>query len=477
MPHSPARHQWRQLGGIGAVVAAFAVIVTSAPSAEAQVVRPRGSRSIADITAVALPSVVNISTTKQVAPRRRPVDLDPWFNSPSAPRGRRTRKRYAKGLGSGVIVSRKGYILTNNHVIRNGSSITVALSDGRKFSATIVGADPKSDLAVLKLQGNFGTLKPVTFGRSSTLRLGEIVIAIGNPFGVGQTVTMGIVSAKGRGNMGLADYEDFIQTDAAINPGNSGGALINMRGELVGINTAILSRSGGYQGIGFAIPSDMIRPIMRQLMKHGRVVRGWLGVTIQSIDQDLARGLGLGGARGVLVSDVVPGSPAQRAGLRRRDIVLSVNGRPTRSSRELRNYIALAGTGKTVRVEIIRAGKRSIVDVALTALPTRPRTSRRARTRPAMQATGGMVVRRLDARTRRRFNLPPGLRTGVVITNLAPRSNAVAVGLQPGDVVLEVNRRRLRTTRQFRAAYRASGRTVVLLLYRDGATVYVPLPK
>src|SRR5690606_1611713 len=236
--------------------------------------------SIADVVQKALPAVVNVSSSR-VRQQRMPFH---WFFGPG-PGGPQERRE--QGQGSGVIVSVSGVVLTNNHVVEKADEITVTTSDGREFEAKVLGTDPKSDLAVLQLQGDVSGLTAITFGDSSQLRLGDVVLAIGNPFGIGQTVTMGIVSAKGRADLGIVDYEDFIQTDAAINPGNSGGALINMRGELVGINTAILSRSGGYQGVGFAIPSNMAAPIMQSLQTTGRVVRGWLGVAIQEVDQEL----------------------------------------------------------------------------------------------------------------------------------------------------------------------------------------------
>src|SRR5690606_31146613 len=274
--------------------------------------------AIADVAERALPSVVNISLTK-VGRAGAPIPFPVFFGPP--------QERIEQGMGSGVIVSADGTILTNNHVVADAKEIKVTTYDRREFDAKVIGTDPKSDLAVIQIQGAPAGLTPIQFGDSSKLRLGEVVLAIGNPFGVGQTVTMGIVSATGRSRMGIVDYEDFIQTDAAINPGNSGGALVNMRGELVGINTAILSRSGGYQGIGFAIPADMARPIMKSLLDNGKVERGWLGVSIQDLTPELARGLGIGTSRGVLVSGVIDGSPADKAGLERGDVVISLDGK------------------------------------------------------------------------------------------------------------------------------------------------------
>ncbi len=335
------------------------------PAAHAQSLRA-GDTTISDVTERVLPSVVNISTT--TARRSRgPAQSDPFFNDPSSPfRGRPdSDERYGQSLGSGVIVAGNGLVLTNSHVVADAEDIRVSLSDGRELAAELVGADPKSDLAVLKLKGKLGKLTPIRFGRSGTIRLGEIVLAIGNPFGVGQTVTMGIVSAKGRSGMGIVDYEDFIQTDAAINPGNSGGALINLQGELIGINTAILSRTGGYQGIGFAIPTDMAQPIMDSLIRDGHVDRGFLGVNIQTLTRELAESEGLGEARGVLVTRVMQASPAARAGLRRGDIITRIDDKQTLTAAHVVNAVGMAGSGKRVRLEVMRSGKPRVMRIEL----------------------------------------------------------------------------------------------------------------
>src|SRR6187399_25252 len=260
--------------------------------------------SIADVVQKALPAVVNVSSSRV---REASVPFH-WFFGPG--NGGPPGEQREQGQGSGVIISAAGVVLTNNHVVEKADQITVTTSDGRELAAKVLGTDPKSDLAVLQLEGDTSGLTAVTFGDSSQLRLGDVVLAIGNPFGIGQTVTMGIVSAKGRADLGIVDYEDFIQTDAAINPGNSGGALINMRGELVGINTAIASRTGGYQGIGFAIPTNMAKPIMEALMKDGKVTRGYMGIGIASVSPAIAKKYGLGAQQGVLVASVEASGPA-----------------------------------------------------------------------------------------------------------------------------------------------------------------------
>ena len=336
-----------------------------------------------------------------------------------------------------------------------------------------MGTDPKSDLAVIKIKGDVSNLTPVEFGDSGRLRLGDIVLAIGNPFGVGQTVTMGIVSAKGRTDLGIEAYEDFIQTDAAINPGNSGGALINSEGKLVGINTAILSRSGGYQGIGFAIPSNMASPIMDSLKKSGKVVRGWLGVAIQDVDQELAEAMKLPFATGILLSDVKSGTPAAKAGLARGDVVLKVDGKVVDTSGQFRNVIAASGSKRKVHLDYLRDGKPAAADVELGEMPD---TEVAAAADPSSSQSGaldGMMLEGLTPQNRSAFELDDAVKQGVVITRLDPQSNAARSGLRPGDVVLEVNRVRIDTPQRFQELYAKSKGRVLLLVNRHGSTSYL----
>src|SRR6187402_3556813 len=368
-------------------------------------------------------------------------------------------------MGSGVIVSKDGYILTNNHVVADAQEIKVTTSDRRNFTATIVGTDPKSDLAVIKIKGEVN-LTPVEFGDSGRLRLGDIVLAIGNPFGVGQTVTMGIVSAKGRTDLGIEAYEDFIQTDAAINPGNSGGALINAEGKLVGINTAILSRSGGYQGIGFAIPSNMASPIMESLKKSGKVIRGWLGVAIQDVDQELADAMKLPAATGILLSDVKPGTPAAKAGLARGDVVLKVDGKVVDTSGQFRNVIAASGSKHKVRLDLIRDGKAVAADVELGEMPESDAVASSGPSSTQGSALDGIVLENINPQNRQAFEIDDGVKHGVVITRLNPRSNAAHAGLRPGDVILEVNRVPVDTPQRFQELYSKSKSRVLLLVNR-----------
>jgi serine protease Do len=427
--------------------------------------------SVADVAERSLDSVVNISTTRRPSGYRSPFhELFRQFGQPMP------SPRAQHALGSGVIISADGVVVTNNHVVKDATSIKVTVgSSKREYNAKVVGTDPKSDVAVLRLQGAKG-LKAIRVGDSDKLRLGEVVVAIGNPFGVGQTVTMGIVSAKGRANMGIVDYEDFIQTDAAINPGNSGGALINMHGELVGINTAILSRTGGYQGIGFAIPTNMVQPIVQSLLKRGRVVRGWLGVSIQEVNRELAKALKLPTTEGVLVSDVEPGSPAQKAGLKRGDLIVRLNGKPVRSTARLRNLVAAAGAGASVRLELYRDGHRSSLAAHLTELPARlgggVGGAGGAEGQPAADL-GLQVDSVRDAALRQKFNIPSRLKYGVVVVGLDPSGAAAQAGLQPGDVILEVNRARMDGVRRFSQILRAARGDILFLIYRQGTTLYV----
>jgi Do/DeqQ family serine protease len=341
--------------------------------------------SLADVAERTVDSVVNISTTRTVAVG--PAAFDPFYTDPNGFAGDPSERR-ATSMGSGVIVTGSGRILTNAHVIaqadpRDADSIRVTLKDGTELSAKVVGADPKSDLAVLQLEGRLPPLKPIAFGDSAAMRLGDLVLAVGDPFGIGQSVTMGIVSAKGRGSVGIEDYEDFIQTDAAVNPGNSGGALVNLRGELIGINTAIASKSGGYQGVSFAIPTNMARPIMDMLVKDGRVTRGYLGINIATVNAQIATSQKLGINRGVLVTAIQPDSPAAQAGLAEGDVVVALDGRPLRDASELRNQIAMGTVGAKVDLAVVRrGGGKQTVRATLAALPDpqgKPVVLRRAR--------------------------------------------------------------------------------------------------
>jgi serine protease Do len=434
--------------------------------------------TIADIAERATPSVVSVASRRMVRERMggQPEDMFRFF---FGPRGREPQERESGGLGSGVIYSKDGLVLTNNHVVEGADEIMVQTADGTDYTAEIVGTDDKSDVAVLRLKGTVKDLVPIQLGDSSSLRIGDVVLAIGNPFGLSQTVTMGIVSAKGRSEVGIVDYADFIQTDAAINPGNSGGALVNMQGELVGINTAIFSHSGGYQGIGFAIPSNMARQVAQALVKDGRVVRGWLGIGIQDVDADLAAAMGLPTPDGVVVSDVEPGGPAEKSGLKRGDVILTVDGKKTNTTSQLRNLIAEAGANKKVELAIVRGGKTEMLPVVLGELKSDKDTPPIARggdsgARP--ESALGLQLEPITPNLRARLELPPSVKQGVVVTGVAPGSMSLRAGLVPGDVILELNKLPVGGVQEFRDAVKKAGqKSVLLLVYREGRTRYVVL--
>ncbi len=314
----------------------------------------QGPVSYADAVTTAAPSVVNLYTTKVINKPSHPLFEDPQFrrffgdNSPK-------QKRMESSLGSGVIMSPEGYLLTNNHVTMGADQIVVALKDGRETLARVIGSDPETDLAVLKI--DLKNLPSITVGRSDNIRIGDVALAIGNPFGVGQTVTMGIISATGRNQLGLNNYEDFIQTDAAINPGNSGGALVDASGNLTGINTAIFSKSGGSQGIGFAIPVKLAMEVMKSIIEHGQVIRGWLGIEVQPLSQELAESFGLSGRPGIVVAGIFRDCPAQKAGLQLGDVILSIDGEPAGDGRRSMNQVARIKPMDKVTVQVMRNGK------------------------------------------------------------------------------------------------------------------------
>ncbi|WP_392885345.1 Do family serine endopeptidase AlgW [Pseudomonas migulae] len=314
----------------------------------------QGPVSYADAVTTAAPSVVNLYTTKVINKPNHPLFEDPQFrrffgdNSPK-------QKRMESSLGSGVIMSPEGYLLTNNHVTSGADQIVVALKDGRETLARVIGSDPETDLAVLKI--DLKNLPAITVGRSDNIRIGDVALAIGNPFGVGQTVTMGIISATGRNQLGLNNYEDFIQTDAAINPGNSGGALVDANGNLTGINTAIFSKSGGSQGIGFAIPVKLAMEVMKSIIEHGQVIRGWLGIEVQPLTQELAESFGLSGRPGIVVAGIFRDGPAQKAGLQLGDVILAIDGEPAGDGRRSMNQVARIKPTDKVTIQVMRNGK------------------------------------------------------------------------------------------------------------------------
>ncbi len=375
-----------------------------------------------------------------------------------------------KSLGSGVIVSASGLVLTNHHVIGDADSIEVTTVDGRTLSVSVVGSDERSDLAVMQIEDVPDDLEPLSLEDVAAPRLGEFVIAVGNPFGVGRTVTLGIVSATGRRGLGIADYEDFIQTDAAINPGNSGGALVDMRGRLVGINTAIFSRSGGTQGVGFAIPTALAREVLQELTEHGSVRRGWLGVIIQDLDAGLAEAFGV--EDGVVVADVQPDSPAAKAGVKRGDVLLRFEGEEVTDTSQLRMAVAAADPGAPFTLELSRDGTaRTLKGV----LGTLEEPGEDEEVEVVSGAEHGLELGELDAEARRRLDVPESVK-GVLVLTVEPGSAASRAGLQPGDVVVEADRSPLRSPQELRRSLTGDG-SLLLLVWRGGATHFVVLKR
>ena len=379
--------------------------------------------SLAPMLKKATPAVVNISTRTQIQEAEHPLLRDPFFRHffdiPNQP-----RKRETSSLGSGVIVdARRGYVLTNNHVIDKADEIMVNLHDGRRLNAKLVGADPESDIAVVKVDPQDLTELPTA--DSDQLQVGDFVVAIGNPFGLGQTVTSGIVSALGRSGLGIEGYEDFIQTDASINPGNSGGALVNLRGELIGVNTAILAPSGGNVGIGFAIPANMALSIMNTLIEHGQVRRGLLGVTAQDLTHELAQAFGLSQTHGAVITSVQKDSPAAKAGLEAGDIVLAINDRKVKSSMDVRNIIGLLQVGDEVRIEVLHKGDTEMREAKIAA--------------PKLVSADGKTIHPKLAGILLR-NADPGT-DGVLVDKIHTASHAFQAGLRPGDLIVSANRR------------------------------------
>ncbi len=379
-----------------------------------------------------------------------------------------------QGAGSGFIISPDGLILTNNHVVEDADKITVKLADKREFAAKVVGTDPQSDVALIKIEGS--NLPTLPLGDSNELEVGEWVIAIGSPFELSQSVTVGVVSATGRNKIGINDYENFIQTDAAINPGNSGGPLLNIKGQAVGINTAIFSRTGGYMGIGFAIPINMAKSIEEQLRSHGKVVRGWLGLIIQDVDDNLAQSFGLGKTEGILVSEVSPGSPAEKAGLKQGDVLLALDGVGLNDVSDLRNRVAMTPPGRTVTLDIIRDGGRQQVGVLIAEQPSDFKDGGKT---AAKQPGGslmdklGLTLQELTPDLAEQFSYSKG--QGVIVAEVESGSPADNVGIEPGQLIEEVNRVRVRSLAEVKEAMKKGGSQVLLKVRAGEFSRYVAL--
>ena len=434
-------------------------------------------RAFSEIVGAVSPSVVNISTTKVIKRDPGPLSDDPFFDLFRPFNEYGTPKKWKeRSLGSGVIVSPDGYIITNNHVVEKADEIKVTLVDKRAFKGHIVGADPKADIAIIRIDAN--NLPVLRWGDSERLQVGEFVLAIGSPYGLSNTVTMGIISAVGRANVGIADYEDFIQTDAAINPGNSGGPLVNVKGELIGINTAIFSRTGGYQGIGFAVPSNMVRLVMDQLIQKGKVTRGWIGVTIQELTPELAQEFGLKRTKGALVSDVAKESPAARAGVMRGDIVLEFNGKEVNDVSALRNMVAQSKTGTEITMKILRAGKEFIVKVGILELPREVAeiAPDRLPNDPEARVLTGLTVMDLSKEIVKQLGFSKDEK-GVIVVRVEPGSPADEAEVKKGDIIKEMNKKVLSNLEDFNktATNIKKNESVLLFVNRSGKNFYVIL--
>ncbi|MFO8058379.1 MAG: DegQ family serine endoprotease [bacterium] len=432
---------------------------------------------LVEVAEGAMPAVVNVFSEKVDESPMMPFFNDPFFRFFHGPEFNRKRKE--RSLGSGVIVSEDGYILSNAHVIKDAESVRVMLSDKREFQAEIVGNDPKTDIGVLKIDSD--DLPVLKLADSDKVKVGQVVLAIGNPFGLSNTVTMGIVSARGRSRVGITDYENFIQTDAAINPGNSGGALINLNGEVVGINTAIFSRSGGHMGVGFAVPANLARHVLNSLIEHGEVRRGFLGVSIQQVTPGLAEQFGLESAYGALVAEVIEGTPADEAGLEPGDVIVSLEGKRVRDSNHLRNMIAEYPPDSEVELTIVRDGKEKQRRVELMSRKEFEGKGQRPGQRqkpeePSEEVIQGMKLAELTPRLARKLGVEPGLE-GVAVMKVKSGSRADMAGLRPGDVIVGINRKSVSSLQEAKKMMEQNeDRPLLLRLRRQNASLYVVLP-
>ena len=443
----------------------LALAVTVMPASAHMPIAVDGEQlpSLAPMLENVTPAVVNIATKSQVRIRENPLFQDPFFRRFFDIPEQQRQTRPAQSLGSGVVVDAKaGYVLTNNHVIDKADEITVTLQSGQELTAELVGADPETDIAVLKVKADGVQLMALPFGDSSRLRVGDFVVAVGNPFGLGQTVTSGIVSALGRTGLGIEGYEDFIQTDASINPGNSGGALVNLKGELIGINTAILAPSGGNIGIGFAIPTSMAREVMRQLIQYGEVKRGLLGVSVQELTPALANAFGIDATEGVVIAQITPDSAAEAAGLQVGDVIVAVDGQPVRRAAGIRNRIGLLRVGEKVQLTVLRDGQRQTVTAIIRE--------------DAQQSESAAVSPRLAGAVFGEAAAPEDPKSRhVTILQIQPDSPAALAGLRQGDIILSVNRKPVADLASFRAAVRENQGRLLLHIRRGSGAFFVLL--
>jgi len=447
-----------------ASLAALVMALAAAPVAAQPQTDARGLPTLAPIVNEVTPAVVNISVLTRSPLETNPLFADPYFrrffNIPDRP------QRQEQAAGSGVIVDAvRGYVITNHHVIRNAEQVVVTLKDRRQLPAKLVGTDPGTDIALLQIDAK--GLTAIRIGDSDTLQVGDYVIAIGNPFGIGQTVTSGIVSALGRSGLSPEGFEDFIQTDASINPGNSGGALINLRGELVGINSAIIGPSGGNVGIGFAVPSNMARTVLAQIARFGEVRRGRLGIDMVDLTPDIAKKLGVSASEGVIIAAVHSGSPAEKAGLREGDVVVALGGRPVHTAAELRARLGLTPVGEEIELRVLRG--KDALNVRATIAPPQDAASTEGKAVPQIQGMSVVEIERDSALFRQ---LKGG---GLVVAGVERDSRAFRAGFRPGDIIYGVNRRRVQTLAEFQKSVSGAkgGYSVSLLRGDFGVTIIV----
>jgi serine protease Do len=471
----------------------FAVLLTVGGTASVHgqdASRPAPLAALPDFTGLSeklAPTVVNISVTTatvqspQGAPPRRapgpgqdPFGDDPFgefwrrfFGEPGMPEGPSGPRQ---GLASGFVIDAKGLILTNNHVVEQADKITVRFADDREFSAKVLGRDPRTDIAVIQITDSKDNFSVAPLGNSDKLRVGEWVVAMGSPFGLDNTLTVGVVSAKGR-RIGAGPYDNFIQTDASINPGNSGGPLVNLRGEVIGVNTAIFSRSGGNMGIGFAIPIDLVKEILPELIKSGKVTRGWLGVSIQRVTPEIAQSLGLKEQRGALVAGVMDDSPAAQADIRVGDVIVEYNGKPVQSSDQLPILVARTPVGQSVQAVVLRDKQRVPINIKIAELKEEEVVA----SAPAKPGRLGLTVQNLTPQVAESLGVETS--AGVVVTAVQPQSAAAEAGLRRGDVVLEINRKRVANVDQFETltGQLKAGENVLILLRRGNSNLFLAL--
>ena len=446
----------------GALVAGYVLVLGAVHAAAAPLPLRDGVPTLAPLLENVTPAVVNISVATMVPQRHNPLLRDPFFrrffdlpdDAPARPQ---------QSAGSGVIIdAERGFVLSNHHVVARADSVMVTLKDNRRFEAEILGSDPGTDIALLRIEAD--GLSALAMGDSDALAVGDFVIAIGNPFGLGQTVTSGIVSALGRSGINVEGYEDFIQTDASINPGNSGGALVNLHGELVGINTAIIGPAGGNVGIGFAVPVNIATAVMQQLAEHGEMQRGKIGVVIQDLTPDLAEALGLDVERGALVSRVESRSPAQTAGLQAGDVIVAVGGSKVESSRDLRNSVGLVRVGDEIEIDVQRDQRRIGFSVRVGGTETDVLAGA-VDAPPALQ---GAMLRDLE-----QGDPAYGRIEGVIAAEVGRGSPAARNGIRPGDVIVAVNRRRVRNVRELESAFEQAGQVLALNIVRGNGQLFI----